>query len=77
MTYQGTELPRLEVEPFSSCETDGCEHPGSLFGWTVHGGDDLTGDGVLDIAIGSPGFEFDTSTNDKGPGAVYIYSGGG
>ena len=64
------------VEPFDFCETDGCEHPGSLFGWTVAGGNDLTGDGVLDVAIGAPGFEVDVTTNDKGPGAVYIYSGG-
>jgi len=64
------------IEPFDFCETDGCEHPGSLFGWSLGAGSDLTGDGIPDIAIGAPGFEYDTSTNDKGPGAVYIYSGG-
>ena len=64
-----------QVEPFESCETDGCEHPGSLFGWSLLAGDDYTGDGHPDLVIGAPGFEHDTSTNDKGPGAVYIYSG--
>ncbi|MCP4743576.1 MAG: hypothetical protein GY871_15330 [Actinomycetales bacterium] len=64
-----------DIEPFESCETDGCEHPGSLFGWSLVGGDDYTGDGFPDVVVGSPGFEYDTGTNDKGPGAVYVYSG--
>ncbi len=63
------------LEPFETCETDGCEHPGSLFGWTVVAGSDLTGDGHPDIAVGAPGFEHDPATNDKGPGAVWVYSG--
>lgn len=63
------------IEPFDSCETDGCEHPGSLFGWSLLAGEDYTGDGLPDLVVGAPGFEYDTSTNDKGPGAVYVYSG--
>ncbi len=63
------------IEPFESCEEDGCEHPGSLFGWSLVAGDDYTGDGLPDLVVGAPGFEYDTGTNDKGPGAVYVYSG--
>ncbi|MCP4744113.1 MAG: hypothetical protein GY871_18090 [Actinomycetales bacterium] len=63
------------IAPFASCETEGCQHPGSLFGWTLLGGSDFTGDGHPDLAVGAPGFEFDTSSNDKGPGAVYVFSG--
>ncbi len=78
-TYQREEdafgILRGDVEPFESCETEGCEHPGSLFGWSLVGGDDYTGDGHPDLVIGSPGFEYDLGTNDKGPGAVYVYSG--
>ncbi len=63
------------LAPFETCKTDGCEHPGSMFGWQVVGGTDYTGDGHPDVVVGAPGFEVDTSSNQKGPGAVYIFSG--
>jgi hypothetical protein len=64
------------IEPFETCETDGCEHPGSLFGFTVENAGDVDDDGFEDLLIGAPGYELDTSTNDKGPGAVYLFRGG-
>ncbi|HJN72417.1 MAG TPA: integrin alpha [Myxococcota bacterium] len=33
-------------------------------------------DGYEDLLVGAPGYELDTSTNDKGPGAVYVFRGG-
>ncbi|MCP4922392.1 MAG: hypothetical protein GY913_36290 [Proteobacteria bacterium] len=65
------------IEPFESCETDGCEHPGSLFGFTLENAGDVDNDGFEDLLVGAPGFEHDTSTNMKGPGAVYLFRGGG
>ncbi|MCP4740995.1 MAG: hypothetical protein GY871_02020 [Actinomycetales bacterium] len=66
-----------EIAPFESCETDGCEHPGSLFGWSLENAGDVDSDGFEDLVVGSPGHEHDTSSNMKGPGAVYVFRGGG
>jgi hypothetical protein len=63
------------TEPFTLCENEGCDHPGSVFGLATAAGD-ITGDGFPDIVIGAPGEETDTSSNLKGPGAVFIWEGG-
>lgn len=41
------------------------------FGWTVTGGCDLTGDGICDFVVGSPG----TGMNTSVPGSVSVLSG--
>ncbi len=62
--------------PFELCETDGCMHIGAHFGTQVANGQDLNGDGEPDFLVGAPYYEHDTTSNKKGPGAVYLYEGG-
>ncbi len=69
-------LSGSSIEPFDFCETDGREHPGSLFGFTLENAGDVDNDGFEDLLVGAPGFEHDTSDNMKGPGAVYLFWGG-
>lgn len=45
--------------------------PGDTFGESVAGGADLTGDGVCDIVVGSPGHK----TGAYSTGAVHVFSG--
>ena len=51
-------------------------HPESLFGFSLENAGDVDGDGFEDLLVGAPGFEYDTSNNMKGPGAVYLFRGG-
>ena len=54
----------------------GSEYSGDLFGWSVDGVGDLTGDGRGEILVGAPGWDNDGQWSAYG-GGVYVLSGTG
>jgi hypothetical protein len=51
------------------------DFPGDLFGWSVDGVGDVTGDGISDLIVGAPGWDNNNAWSSYS-GAAYVVSGG-